>query len=252
MLGEVGRGNRKDVRNAVEAARKAQRGWAARAAHNRAPDPLLPGREPGRPARASSRPAWRRCPATADGRRGRGGGRRCARLFAYAAWADKWDGRVHATPFRNVTLAMNEPIGRHGRRLSRRVSLSWGSCRASRPWWPWATRWWPSRPAGPLAATDFYQVLDTSDVPGGVVNIVTGLHDEVVPTLAAHDDVDGSGTSAAPRARRTWSEASTGNMKRTWVSYGRARSWMDARSGQGEEFLREATQVKNIWVPYGE
>ena len=45
---------------------------------------------------------------------------------------------------------------------------------------------------------------------------------------------------------------SAGNMKRTWVSYGRARDWRAAEQGEGEEFLRQATHVKNIWVPYGE
>ena len=105
---------------------------------------------------------------------------------------------------------------------------------------------------GPLLATDLYQILDTSDVPGGVVNIVTGLRSEIVPTLASHDDVDGIWHfGGAEDARRTES-ASTGNMKRTWVSYGRARDWFDHEQGQGQEFLREATQVKNIWVPYGE
>jgi aldehyde dehydrogenase (NAD+) len=41
-------------------------------------------------------------------------------------------------------------------------------------------------------------------------------------------------------------------MKRTWVGYGRSRNWRDPLQGEGEEFLREAVQVKNIWVPYGE
>ena len=44
-------------------------------------------------------------------------------------------------------------------------------------------------PVHPLAATDFYQVLDTSDVPGGVVNIVTGERDALAKTLAEHDEV---------------------------------------------------------------
>jgi len=42
----------------------------------------------------------------------------------------------------------------------------------------------------PLSATDFYQVLDTSDVPGGVVNIVTGDRDHLTKTLVQHEDVD--------------------------------------------------------------
>jgi aldehyde dehydrogenase (NAD+) len=105
---------------------------------------------------------------------------------------------------------------------------------------------------GALVATDLYQVLETSDVPPGVVNIVTGLRKEMMPTLADHDDVDGlwyfgDAVGSADVQRR-----SIGNMKRTWVSEGRERLWLDSRQGEGEHFLREATQVKNIWVPYGE
>jgi aldehyde dehydrogenase (NAD+) len=45
---------------------------------------------------------------------------------------------------------------------------------------------------------------------------------------------------------------SAANMKRTWVSHGKYRDWMNRAHGVGEVFLRQATQVKNIWVPYGE
>jgi len=94
--------------------------------------------------------------------------------------------------------------------------------------------------------------LDTSDVPGGVVNIVTGRHDELVPTLAAHDDVDGIWYFGSREGSAAVERASTGNMKRTWVTYGASIDWMSSAHGQGHEFLREATQVKNIWIPYGE
>ncbi len=106
-------------------------------------------------------------------------------------------------------------------------------------------------PTRPLCATDFYQVLETSDVPPGVVNIVTGVRDTLALVLAEHDDVDaiwyfGPADGAAPIER-----ASAGNMKRTWVTDGASRDWRDAIQGEGQEFLREATQVKNIWVPAG-
>jgi len=104
----------------------------------------------------------------------------------------------------------------------------------------------------PLLATDLYQVLDTSDVPGGVINIVTGTRKELAPVLAAHDDVDGIwffGRGAREEATEV-ERLSAGNMKRTWAEW-EERDWLDAAVGQGEEFLREATQVKNIWVPYG-
>jgi aldehyde dehydrogenase (NAD+) len=103
----------------------------------------------------------------------------------------------------------------------------------------------------PLAATDFYQVLDTSDVPAGVVNIVTGQRPELAAVLAAHDDVDGVWHFAADGVTEV-ETLSAGNMKRTWCAHGRERDWFDAEQSQGREFLREATQVKNIWIPYGE
>ena len=106
--------------------------------------------------------------------------------------------------------------------------------------------------SAPLAATDFYQVLDTSDVPGGVVNIVTGVRRRAG---AGARRARRRGRDVVLRHRRGSAEVerlSAGNMKRTWVDYGRGRDWADARQGAGEEFLEQATQVKNIWVPYGE
>ena len=248
--GGVGGGRRKDGRKAGEEGGKGKGGWAACSAHNRAQMRYyfaenLEGRRTeltGRLAALSgdSEGASAEFDATID------------RIFTYAAWADKWEGRVHHTPFRNVTLAMKEPIGVMGAVCPQaHPLLGFVSCIAPLIAVGNAVVALPSE-VGPLLATDLYQVLDTSDVPGGVVNIVTGLRSEIVPTLESHDDVDGIWHfGGAEDARRTES-ASTGNMKRTWVSYGRARDWFDHEQGQGQEFLREATQVKNIWVPYGE
>jgi aldehyde dehydrogenase (NAD+) len=108
----------------------------------------------------------------------------------------------------------------------------------------------PSWPA-PLAATDLYQVLDTSDVPGGVVNIVTGDPGELGGTLASHLDVDAL-WSFSPRVdARALEAASAGNLKRTWINHGGNPDWMSAAGG-GRRFLDAATEVKSIWVPYGE
>jgi aldehyde dehydrogenase (NAD+) len=104
----------------------------------------------------------------------------------------------------------------------------------------------------PLAATDLYQVLDTSDMPGGVVNIVTGPGDELARVLAAHDDVDGMWYFGSEEVSAEVERLSTGNMKRTWVDLGKGRDWADSSNCSGKEFLEEATQVKNIWIPYGE
>jgi aldehyde dehydrogenase (NAD+) len=92
----------------------------------------------------------------------------------------------------------------------------------------------------PLSATDLYQVFETSDLPGGVLNIVTGIHSEFVSDLAAHDAVDsmwvGTGDIAEVQI------ASVSNMKRVWK----------AEIGvSDDEMLRQATHVKNIWLPHG-
>ena len=103
-----------------------------------------------------------------------------------------------------------------------------------------------------MSATDLYQVFDTSDLPAGVVNIVTGARNSLAKVLAEHDDVDAVWYFGSAEGSKMVEYASAGNMKRTWVGYGHARDWSGPTQGAGEEFLREATQVKNIWVPYGE
>src|SRR5713101_4792028 len=110
----------------------------------------------------------------------------------------------------------------------------------------------PSEPH-PLSATDFYSVLETSDVPAGVVNIITGAKDPLGLILAEHFDVDAVWYCGGQAGAAAVERASAGNMKRTWVLT-HPRDWLDARQGEGgegggREFLREATQVKNIWIP---
>jgi aldehyde dehydrogenase (NAD+) len=100
----------------------------------------------------------------------------------------------------------------------------------------------------PLSATDFYSLLDTSDVPAGVVNIVTGEAQALAKTLAEHDGVDALWCVGARELAKTVEAASAGNLKATWTRLP-PRDWADE---QGREFLRRATQVKNVWTPYGE
>ena len=249
LVGEASLGNRKDLRNAVEAAHKAA-GWAKQTGHNRAQ--VLYYLAENLAARTGE---FARRVASLTGDEGGAADEVEAtirRLYTYAAWADKWDGDVHHTPVRMVTIAMREPIGVVGvacpdeAPLLGFVSLvapaiAMGNTVVAVP----SERW-------PLAATDFYQVLDTSDVPGGVVNIVTGKRDELAQTLAAHDDVDSMWYFGGAEGSEMVERLSAGTMKRTWVGYGRRRDWLDPEQGEGAEFLREATHVKNIWVPYGE
>jgi aldehyde dehydrogenase (NAD+) len=248
-IGEVGQGNRKDIRNAVEAAHKAS-GWARVTAHQRAQ--TLYYLAENLAARANE--FARRLEGLGDDSLSaeREVALTIERMYVYAAWADKYDGAVHHTPYRNVTLAMPEPIGVLGivspqsSPLLAFVStvlpaIAMGNTVVAVP----STR-------APLTATDLYQVLDTSDVPAGVVNIVTGQADELARVLAAHDDVDGLWYFGSAEVSAEVERLSSGNMKRTWVDLGQRRDWTDPRLGAGEEFLEQATQVKNIWIPYGE
>jgi aldehyde dehydrogenase (NAD+) len=213
-VGEVGLGNRKDVRNAVEAAHKAS-GWTKATAHNRAQvlfylaeNLAVRGDEMARRIASMT--------GDADGAV-REVEASIRRLYTYAAWADKYDGAVHAIPSRTVTLAMNEAIGVVGVVCPDEAPLL-GLVSLVAPAIAMGNRVIvvPSERA-PLAATDFYQVLDTSDVPGGVVNIVTGKRDELAETLASHDDVEAVWYFGSAEGSTTTERLSAGNMKRTWA-----------------------------------
>ncbi len=250
LLGEVGEGNRKDIRDAVEAAHAAA-GWGGTGrGHTRAQ--ILYYIAENLSARGDEFTARLQTLTgdTAEAAR-REVDAAIARLFTYAAWADKYDGAVHDVPLRGVTLAMNEPIGVLGlaapeeRPLLGFVSLVAPAIAAGN-----TVVAIPSE-ASPLAATDFYSVLETSDLPDGVVNIVTGAKSALARILAEHLDVDGVWFHGDAAGGKAVEEASAGNLKRLWVVT-HPRDWFDARQGEGREFLRHATQVKNIWIPYGE
>ena len=251
VVGQIGAGNRKDIRNAVEAARKAD-GWATATGHTRAQ--ILYYIAENLSARDSefaemlksmsgvrtTTTARAEVEASID------------RLFTYGAWADKYDGAVHQVPIRGVSLAMNEPVGVIGI-----------SCPDVAPLLSFVSLIAPAIAMGnrvvalpsqrhPLAATDLYQVLETSDLPAGVVNIVTGDHVDLVKTLAEHADVDGIWHFGSGPGNAVAEAGSIGNMKQVWAAGGMDRNWHDNAQAQGREFLRHATQVKNIWVPYGE
>lgn len=250
LIGEVGAGNRKDIRNAVEAAHAAA-SWTNATAHNRAQvlyyiAENLAVRADEFAARISQMTGAE--PTTAQ----KEVDFSIKRLYTYAALADKYDGQVHHTPFRIVTLAMPEPLGVMGILCPREVALL-GFISTVIPAIAMGNRVIavPSE-TFPLSATDFYQILETSDVPGGVLNIITGDRDALAEVLANHDDVDGIWYFGSKEGSKLVEYASAENMKRTWVNYGKYRDWFNPQHGEGEIFLRHATQIKNIWVPYGE
>lgn len=254
IIGQVGDGNRKDIRDAVEAAHAAhlaKPGWAMRHGSNRSQILYFIGENLS--ARLDEF-AQRIIAMTSRSEQSARSEVEASieRLFTYAAWADKYGGTIQETTLRGVTLGVNEPTGVIGI-----------ACPDEFPLLAFVSLMAPAIARGntvvmipsekhPLSATDFYQVLDTSDVPPGVVNIVTGDRDHLTKTLVQHEDVDAVWYFGSAEGSYYVEYESAANMKRTWVNYGLPRDWMSKQQGEGHEFLHEATQVKNIWVPTGE
>jgi aldehyde dehydrogenase (NAD+) len=250
VIGQAGMGNRKDVRNAVEAALKAS-AWSSATAHNRAQVLYFIAEN------LSARVEEFVKRLTLSGAASRNAKQEVetaiARIFFYAAHADKYDGRIHSTNAkRQTTLAFNEPFGVMG-----------VVCPDENPLLAMISLLMPALAMGnrvvlvasqsqPLIVTDFYQVLDTSDVPGGAVNILTGARDELAKTLAEHDEVASIWYHGSADGSAMVEKASAGNVKSTWVSNGKATNWFNGTQAESHEYLRRATQVKNIWIPYGE
>jgi aldehyde dehydrogenase (NAD+) len=248
LLGEASLGNRKDIRNAVEAAHKAG-AWAKATAHNRAQvlyycaENLSQRRDEiirGLTAVVGAKQAETELDLSIE------------RIFSYAAWADKFDGAVHNPPFRNIAIAMNEPIGTMGI-----------LCPTEAPLLGFFSLVLPALAVGntviavpsevyPLITADLYQLFDASDLPGGVINIVTGYASQLLKTLAEHDDVDAVWSFGDEANAAVAKAMSVGNLKQVWTNEGRAIDWFNPKFAEGRWFLEHATQVKNIWVPYGE
>jgi aldehyde dehydrogenase (NAD+) len=249
LAGEAGLGNRKDIREAVSAARAAK-GWTEATAFNRAQ--VLYYLAENLSARANEFAARLSSLTGASARAARAEvDLSIERLFLYAGMADKFEGRAHQPPMRAVTLALNEPVGVIGivcpddAPLLGLVSLlapalAMGNSVVVVP----SPRW-------PLLATDLYQVFETSDLPAGAVNIVTGKAAELAAVLAKHDDVDGLWVVADAATCAAAEAQSAGNLKRVWTTNGRTLDWT-AEGAAGEAFLARAVEVKNVWVPYGD
>jgi aldehyde dehydrogenase (NAD+) len=250
LLGEVAAGNRKDVREAVEAAHKAA-AWRQASAHNRAQvlyyiAENLEARAPEFRARLRTMSGVSRAQAAREVRTS------VARLFSAAAWADKYEGAVHQPPLRGIVLALHEPVGVIGI-----------VCPDENPLLALVSLAAPALAMGnrvvvipserqPLAATDLYQVLDTSDLPGGALNIVTGGRDILAQVLAEHDDVDALWYFGPSEGGAAAERAAADNLKRVWSNHGRRYDWYSAAQAEGREILRHAVMVKNVWAPYGE
>ena len=250
LVGYASDGNRKDIRNAVEAAHKAK-GWADRTPYNRAQilyyiAENLSIRFDEFADRLRVMTGQSRKSAQAEVEMA------ISRLFSYASYADKYGGTVQETTLYGLVIGLTEPVGVVGIACPEEypllgfVSLMGAAIARGN-----TTVIIPST-SYPLVATDFYQILETSDLPGGVVNIVTGNRDHLTRTLVEHDDVDAIWYFGDEQGSAEVEYRSASNMKRTWVNYGKKRDWTDPQQGEGEEFLRHATQVKNVWAPMGE
>lgn len=238
LVGEVGRGNRKDVRDAVEAATSSTT-WASLNAHTKAQILFYIGENL---QLRREEFANRICAMTGEStEEALNEVDDCvAEWFRWASWCDKYDGRVHETTLHGLVLALNEPLGVVGLACPDTSSLL-SFTRLLGPLMAMGNSVVviPSQ-KHPLAATEMYQILETSDLPAGVVNIITGLRDELLPVLAAHDAVDAVWASECDMAEIQ--KVSCGNMKQTWAAAG---------SVSDQELLRRACHVKNIWLPHG-
>jgi aldehyde dehydrogenase (NAD+) len=246
LVGEVGDGNRKDIRNAVEAARGAL-GWSTTAAHSRAQ--ILYFLAENLEYRADEFAARIKAQTGEDGAAEVEAS--VERLFAFAGWADKYDGAVHNPPQRMIATAMVEAIGAMAilappsRPLLGSIALIAPALAMGN-----TVVLVPSEKS-PLSVTDLYQVIETSDVPSGVINIVTGESKVLAKTLAEHDGIDAIWFAGDAETSAMVEKASAGNVKQTWTSRGLYYDLSDKAKFEGDYFLRRATQVKNVWIPYG-
>ncbi len=249
-IADVSEGSRKDIRNAVEAAHAAE-SWTAMTGHARAQVLFylaenLEIRKDEFAGRLIQMLGVTKLEAEKEVSLS------IERIYIYAAFADKYDGHVHHTISSNVTLAMPEALGVMGIVCPDQAPLL-GFISSIIPAIAMGNRVIaiPSE-TSPLSATDMYQIIETSDVPGGVINIITGKQAELSGVLANHDDVDGLWYFGTKESSKMVEHASAENMKRTWVNFGKQRNWFDSQQVEPEQFLRNATQIKNIWIPYGE
>lgn len=173
-------------------------------------------------------------------------------LFTYAAWADKYEGAVHNAPYRGVTLALPEAVGVIGliapvnQPLISTIALIAPAIAMGNRVVLVASESFPS------IALELVQVLETSDIPAGVVNILAGPKGDLANHLAGHGEVDALWCWADASINKHAEQASVTDLKRMWTHLETDRDWLDPCQSEGLEFLHQATHVKNIWTPYGD
>ncbi|XP_015771274.1 PREDICTED: aldehyde dehydrogenase family 16 member A1-like [Acropora digitifera] len=251
VIGQVAEGNRKDIRDAVEAAHKAAPGWGKRAAHNRAQIVYYMAENL---ELRHSEFSERLCNMTGCSiqEANKEVDMTIQRLFYWGAYADKYGGTVQETPFYGATVKIHEPVGVIGIACPDRCPLvAFISLLAPAVIRGNTVVIIPSQ-SHPMVAVDMYQVFDTSDLPGGVVNIITGDRDHLTKYLTEHQDVQAMWYFGSAEGSKFVEWSSAVNVKRTFVNYGQSRDWFDNAQGHGEEFLFHSTECKNIWLPMGD
>jgi len=257
-LANASRASRKDLRDAVRAARSAWPEWAERTAMNRGQvlyrvAEMLESRRDEFAAEVAAaeglaEPAARELVA-----------RSVDRWVWYAGWADKITqvlGTVNpvAAPYFNFTIP--EPTGVVGLVAPERSSLLGLISRLAPILVSGNVAVVLASETRPLPSVTLSEALATADLPGGVVNILTGLRRELVPVLAAHQDVDGLDTWGVPPDLRVAAEsAAAENIKRlarrpAGVADERF-DWADARAAERPEWIAAFLEMKTVWHPVG-
>ena len=257
-LANACRASRKDVRDAVRAARKAVPGWAAKTAMNRGQvlyrvAELMEGRRDQFVAEVAAAEGLRepRARDVVD--------RAIDRWVWYAGWADKitqilGSSNPVAAPYFNFTIP--EPTGVVGVVAPETSSLLGLVSRLAPPLVSGNTVVLLTSEARPLPAVTLTEVLATSDVPGGVVNVLTGLRKELIPVLAAHVDVDALDTWGVPDALRIETEQLAADdvkrLSRRATTVDEARfDWLDDRATERPEWIAAFLEMKTVWHPIG-
>lgn len=244
-------GSRKDLRDAIEAARKAQPGWAAATAYNRGQvlyrmAEMLEGKrqtfiDAVRPAHARKTSAAKEVDAAID------------RLVCYGGWADKYAqilgcSNPVAGPYYNFTVP--EPVGVVAAVLPDQPPLLSLVTLLAPPLCAGNAVIIIAHAVYPLAATIFGEVCATSDVPAGVVNIITTQRQELVEHLAQHRDVDAIHAANLPRAEtKVLRLGSAENVKRVHISKFSDEQWYDAAAGNSPWMIEPFVEMKTIWHP---
>ena len=177
----------------------------------------------------------------------------CERIIYYASMADKFEGNIHNPPMRGLTLAVKESIGIVASIMSDdQPLLSLSTIISSLFANGNSSIIVPSEKTSLIAAS-LYQVFETSDIPAGSINILTARENELNETLTKHENIHGIWAfSNKTKIRSSIIHGTVFNLKRYWCPKNKTIDWSNISEEFLDEFLYQGSQVKNIWIPYGE